>query len=411
MSTPDRGRRRPRRIAADEAHSWARNLRLNNHHGKTVLKSLTLYVDGDGYCFVGIEQLAYDCELSADTVRRRLVWLDEIGAIARQSQWLDSSGRRNGEGRGKRTSDLIQLLMDDDRVDLIEARARGENTDDDVYGAAHVSPSSQRGLNSDADSVSPTPALRQPSQSCEGLISEPEPESSPLPPSRGRESASPSVENEPEHFQPTWQSWPGHEVMRRDLALAEFRLLSPDDQRLCRAAVALFVAAQTRLKRTTMPNLHLWIRTGGFREFPHARLPDEPAAQASDEHWIAEGSDDDRAFRFLCHLAKVGSPFVRDHGGERGYFRKSPIGRDVVAMLRFVDQSILRWPIYKPGTPQYAAWQDRFRSWVGKPLPHDPGHGGIHAPCEWPPRKDGTFFEGEAVQPPADNASTAEGAQ
>jgi len=99
--TTDRAKRRPRRIAADEAHAWARNLRLGNHHAKSVLRSLTLYVDGDGFCFVGIEQLADDCELSPDTVRRRLVWLEEIGTIARRSQWIDGSGVRNGEGRGQ----------------------------------------------------------------------------------------------------------------------------------------------------------------------------------------------------------------------------------------------------------------------------------------------------------------------
>src|SRR5882672_4611620 len=55
--TTDRAKRRPRRIAADEAHAWARNLRLNNAQAKLVLSMLTLYVDGDGYCFVGIPQL------------------------------------------------------------------------------------------------------------------------------------------------------------------------------------------------------------------------------------------------------------------------------------------------------------------------------------------------------------------
>ncbi|WP_409188426.1 helix-turn-helix domain-containing protein [Bradyrhizobium sp. RDM4] len=92
-------KRRARRIAADEAHAWARNLRLNNPHAKLTLSMTSLYVDGDGFCFVSIQTLADDTELSTQTVRNRLAWLEEIGAIARLPQWIDEFGRRNGEGR------------------------------------------------------------------------------------------------------------------------------------------------------------------------------------------------------------------------------------------------------------------------------------------------------------------------
>ena len=79
-------------------------------NAKTVLRALALYVNGEGSCFVGIDQLSDDTDLSADTVRRRLVWLEQIGAIVRLTQWLDENGRRNSEGRGKRTSDEIRLF-------------------------------------------------------------------------------------------------------------------------------------------------------------------------------------------------------------------------------------------------------------------------------------------------------------
>ena len=49
---------RPRRIASDEAHAWARNLRLHNSLAKLVLSMVTGYVNGDGICYVGIEALA-----------------------------------------------------------------------------------------------------------------------------------------------------------------------------------------------------------------------------------------------------------------------------------------------------------------------------------------------------------------
>jgi hypothetical protein len=79
-----------------------------------------------GRAFVGIASLAEDCEMSPDTVRRRLVWLEEIGAIVRVPQWLDENGNRNSTARGKRTTDLIRLLTDAD-PELIEARAAGES--------------------------------------------------------------------------------------------------------------------------------------------------------------------------------------------------------------------------------------------------------------------------------------------
>lgn len=111
MQTVGRTSEKRRRIAADEPHAWARNLRLGNPFAKLVLSMLSLYVDGDGYSFVGINQLAEDCELSADTVRRRLDWLeDEVKVIRRTPQWIDESGMRNGNGRGRRTTDKILLL-------------------------------------------------------------------------------------------------------------------------------------------------------------------------------------------------------------------------------------------------------------------------------------------------------------
>lgn len=406
MSTPDRAKRRPRRIAADEAHAWARNLRFyGNHQAKLLLATLTLYIDAEGCSFVSIPQLAEDTELSTQTIRRRLVWLESVGVIERIPLWIDEYGNRNSEARGKRTSDRIRLCLDRDADDIEEGIARLNSGTDDAaasdtgHHSAEFSPTSQIGLNSEAETVSPAPALRQPYHCGQGLISEPEPESFPLPPSRGRESASPSVENEPDDFGPAWTSWPGHEVMRRDLALSEFRQLSVAQQRHCRAAIPLFIVAQARLKRSTMPNFHLWVRTRGFEEFPNAKLQTDPAAQP-DGNWIVEGSDEDRALRFLRHLARQPQPFVRQRGdGTRGYPHKGDLGADLLAMLPFADESPLRWSVLARGTPQCAAWQQRFVAWIGQGLPVAIGDAGIRVPCPWPPRKDGSFFEGDADEP------------
>ncbi|GEC57028.1 hypothetical protein BEL01nite_60710 [Bradyrhizobium elkanii] len=50
---------------------------------KSVLRAFGEYVEGDGMCWVGIPSPAADCDLSQDSVRRRLAWLEEIGAIDR----------------------------------------------------------------------------------------------------------------------------------------------------------------------------------------------------------------------------------------------------------------------------------------------------------------------------------------
>jgi hypothetical protein len=120
---------------------------------------LSLYVDGDGFCFVSIPTLADDTELSAQTVRNRLAWLEQIGAIARLPQWIDEYGRRNGDrSQGRRTSDLIRLMIDADE-DEIEARRAGETAD----VSREVSPMPQTGLNPPTPKrlpcASPTPAL------------------------------------------------------------------------------------------------------------------------------------------------------------------------------------------------------------------------------------------------------------
>ncbi|MDA9511177.1 hypothetical protein XI09_42320 [Bradyrhizobium sp. CCBAU 11386] len=406
-------KRRARRIAADEAHAWARNLRLNNPHAKLTLSMVSLYVDGDGYSFVSIPTLADDTELSTQTVRNRLAWLEQIGAIARLPQWIDEYGRRNGECKGKRTSDLIRLMLDVD-VDVIEAAARG----DFESVSREVSPMPQTGLTEASETVSPAPAPRQPYDSAEGLNSEPEPESSPKSPSRGREGdRSDLEESEPEDFEPAWQSWPGHQAMRRDLALAEFRLLEPDKQRLCRAAVLPFVEMLRRLKRDAVPNFHLWIRQRRFEEFPNARLPDPVPAR----RWVA--GEELVGLQLAARMASRSLRLVDDVERGRGLWSLKPAQADLVAMARFAGGDPAAWLQVELGTAQYAAWRDRLALWLGGEIEperlwtedHDPAVHGLPAmhpnfrlrkskqvlrvPAPWPPHRDGTWSseEGECA--------------
>jgi hypothetical protein len=413
MTTIDRAvKRRARRIAADEAHAWARNLRLNNPNAKLVLCMLSLYVDGDGYCWVAIPTLADDTELSTQTVRNRLAWLEGLGVIARLPQWLDEYGRRNGDQRGKRTSDLIRLLMDADQ-DVIEDRAeRGDMTlppappaPAEPAGAAAISPIHGIGLNPVADPVSPTPALCQPYDSAEGLNSEPEPES-PLKVPSGDESARASLsQDEPDGFGECWKAWPGHEIMRRDLALAEFRQLAIEQRQLVKGAIPLFAAMQAKDRPHTKTNFHIWLRSRGFEAF-RDRLTAAPAIAAADDAlFVIEGSEQDRALRFVRGLARQPQPFVRVRGdGSRGYPHKTEVGADLLAMLAFEKDVPLRWPSYLRGSPEFAAWQARFVHWIGTPLPMVPGSSAIQVPGPWPPKKDGTVY---AVEDSGDQSGAA----
>ena len=419
MSKIDR-QRRARRIAADEAHTWARNLRLRNHHGKSILKALSLYVDRDGWCFPGVEQLGDDCELSADTVRRRLVWLEEIGAILRRPQWINSKGCRNSDGEGKRTSDLIRMMIDAGNDHLIEARARGEIIDEDDGDddkAEEISPRRQHGLSRGVETPSPAPALGQPSHCGEGLISEPEPESSPLPPSRGREcERSGGKVEEPEDFVAAWRSWRGHEMMghRRQAALEAFKKLSVEHQRLCRAAIAPYNAALDRHNRTrTAVNFDLWVKRQGFLEFPDAKVIQ--AQPVPDRRWVS--GDELGGMEVAGRVAerKVRSSLDPERGA--GFWTTMGPRPDVAALGKFRDAQADSWIEIDDNTPQFEAWRDCLQRWLGvneiktqrvHTEPLDPAVHRLPAihpdfrirkfkqvlrvPMLWPPRKDGTTY-------------------
>ncbi|MGY3527710.1 hypothetical protein [Bradyrhizobium sp. USDA 4452] len=403
-------KRRPRRIAADEAHSWARHLRLRNPGAKDVLKNLTIYVDGEGCCWVGIPSLAEDLEMSPDTIRRRLAWLEMVGAISREPQWIDEYGARNGQQRGRRTTDKIRLLFEAD-VDAIEARAAGETVDAENHAVSTASdPSKLRGSDPPAGTRL---GLGRPSQSCEGLISEPEPEDSPQAPlGGGREpDQSEEGEGEPEHFAEAWDAWPAK--LRRDLALSEFAKLAPDDRALCRAAIPHFLKMLRDLRRNHVPNFHLWIRTRGFDEFPNAGKPAEKPAQPTRR--FVQGEELKGLQVAVAIAERRDLPLVQDQTLGWGYWTGIAPQPDLVAMASYAGADRDGWLIVEPGTPQFAAWRDRFKLWLGvEPQaeriflePFDPNvHGvssshpnfrlrkaksGFRVPRDYPPRRDGKW--------------------
>ncbi|WXC93431.1 helix-turn-helix domain-containing protein [Bradyrhizobium sp. 27S5] len=402
------------RIGSDVATGWARNLELGNPYAKSVLRALGEYVDGEGMCWVGIPQLAMDCDLSQDTVRRRLAWLEDIGAIGRTGQWVDENGRRNGEGRGKRTTDLVRLLVDAD-TDAIEARAAGRAVDEMSVNSTAISPSWQQGLNSGAEVVRTPPALGQPSQLCDQLISEPEPENPPKSPSGGFPDDQKTIEeSEPVEFAAAFESYVGHEVMRRDLAIEEFRLLTQDDRAWCAHAVPLYMAKLRELKQRRPLNFHLWVRTRGFREFPAPGAA--PAKAAPSQRRFVQG-DELKGLAVAMQIAErreLRTIREQDYLDEGVWTQLAPQA-DLAAMAAFAGADREAWQVVDLGTPQFAAWRDRLALWIGaEPQaeriflePFDPTvHGvsasnpnfrlrkakqGFRVPAPWPPRRDGTW--------------------
>ncbi|WP_409188427.1 hypothetical protein [Bradyrhizobium sp. RDM4] len=317
--------------------------------------------------------------------------------------------------------------MIDVEPDEIEAVARGEV----AAVSREVSPMPQTGLNNVADvgcyNVSPTPALRQPYDSAEGLISEPEPESSPKPPSRGFSETDglDQKASEPEHFAPAWSAWPGHEAQRRDLALEAFRDLPPDKQRHCRAAVPHYAAKLRELRQKRGMSFHLWIRAKGFDEFPAAKLSQDQPKPPERRFVMGEELLGLRVASLIAERREL--PVRREPELGEGVWRTIPPQPDLVALAACGTPSEA-WPVVDAGTPEFASWRDRLHLWLGaEPRPekiwleeHDPAvHGlpgshpnfklrkskeGFRVPAQWPPRRDGTW-----LQASPDDASQAGG--
>lgn len=391
LTSPNTRKPRPRRIAADDAHSWARNLRLGNPYGKLVLCMLTLYVDSAGHCFVGIETLAEDTELSIDTVRRRLAWLETVGAIARFPQWLDASGCRNSDGKGKRTTDIIRLLLSADD-DEIERRARGENeatpqpeqsgTADDADNLALAASLGQHNKNiRNWPSVSPTPALAQPSHCGEVLESsnlEPESRDSPQAPLRGDVSVQDQGEEEKQI--PGWDTFKteyesdGDPIVRVSLAKQLLAALTADEVVRCTKAVRGLIAwRRAQKKPPSKPSAQTFIREiEAWASWIKHAPPDPPSPKP--KHAIGADTPQFAALA-LCRAIARFAPF-RPETNVYTYAGDIPAGAENLAgLVRFRGESKepdrSDWTLERKDSKRYVAWCQRVKEWLGVwPEPH-----------------------------------------
>jgi hypothetical protein len=405
-------RKRKRRMASDEAHAWARSLQLKNPHAKSVLRALALYVNAEGACFVGLEALCDDCDLTENTVRNRLNWLEEIGAIARYPVWMDGHGRRtrDPESRGKRTTDDIVLLLEAD-IDLIEARARGEDVDDD-----DDSPSRGEGLPGQASPAPHEGLAAESSPSPREGLAQGQPRSSPALAPQYAAGPNP-LNHEPEQSPPSPP--PGVELNARRRELFEafkagypssgnwpwptieplFAELSDADAELAARALKLWVAEIARAKIAAM-NPRRFLNNRIFANYAAAPEPTKQPERVLIEYDTAE-------WRAACVARWIAMDDMPMPSGElpgrgmRGYLHNGPLPADLVALAQFYDDRRRNkdWPIYQVGSQEFAAWRDRLERWGFKVALHSrfvDGQRlvGLPAPCAWPPRKDGVVAQG-----------------
>lgn len=389
MNTPAK-KQRARRIAADEAHAWARNLRLRNPYAKLLLCMLTQYVNGEGSCFVGIPTLAEDCEFAQETVRRRLAWLESIGAIARFPQWIDEAGKRNTEGRGRRTTDDIRLLLTAEQED-IEARAGGLETADDTDETAAADPVSQTGSRDEPKSAGTLAGLQQPPTCGEGLDSlEPEPEDSPQAPLGGPSDA--SLEGW-EDFKSEFEA-DGDPILKVTLAKSIFSALSATErQQVTRAAKGL-IAKRARDKRPgTKPSAQSFLREreawAAFEKL------DQQHAQTAARMLVAEDSREGRAWRTLWRMAGNLSPPSFSSQGRQCY-SVLPLSPQMLALADCIDargHPIGEWVPVHAGSNEAGAWRRLLAETINRGL--SPIYG---VPAPFPPRADGSWPEFELKQ-------------
>jgi hypothetical protein len=402
--------RRVGRIAADEAHAWARTLRLHNSPAKFVLCMLTLYVNGEGVCFVSVPQLADDCELSADTIRRRLVWLEQIGAIARRAQWVDENGRRNGEGKGRRTTDEIILLLESDPDD-IEARAKGGDDGDADPRNVPLAPRTESTGGDSTDPGSGTRlalAMRHRPESSEP---EPEQEDSPQPPFQGGgQIIDEDLEKDIADAQHTY---PGPIT-----DLPKFRAVmatkNPEvRQRILQAmrGYAAFIGDCERKGRNrAVKDAHRWVVSGLWEGFVSSG---EHSDRAAKRQAIATDSEAGIAWAVLHRIAGI-----RPFEASGNYLLPQPLDEQTLA-LKQAPPDYQQWAfIAAEQTNQIGAWRSLVEHWLqNRPRPefvrdHWPmyrgteGAKGLVAPWPWPPSKDGKIYHGTG--PPTESQLTEE---
>lgn len=385
--------------------NWALRQRL-----ATTQQQILLYVIADSADPNGVTRhcdpsyMEEHARMTRATMFRRLGELEELGLL-RRAKFYSERGAPIYE---------IQLVLSA-LIDIPIRRRRladeeaGEDEHDGGSEAATSTPESQAETlgESHAATLVPTkvsPSAAAQSHSCDCISP---PVSKNLPPNpppgglRSKNEAEVSAKREA-----LWQrflAYPSIATMDQAEARAELDALSIEDAEWAVSVVPGLKEELRKAKDRPPKNAHLWLRKAMFKNFPRGKLEGPPPEGV----WIVEGSDEDRALKFVRHLARQPLPFVRARtDGSRGYLHKTEVGPDLLAMLAFASDVPLRWPAWTRGTPEFAAWQHRLSDWIDKPLPLDPGTETIRAPCRWPPKKDGTIYADNSDIPSSEGSSS-----
>lgn len=365
--------------------NWAFRQRLETHQQQILLYVIADSADPNGvtrHC--DPDYLVKHSRLSRATMFRRLAEIEALGVLARRKYYTEA-----GAPRYEITLNL-EVLID---VPIRTRRAGDEDADgegDAVGPESHaetLAPESHAETLVSETKVSP---VRLPqSHSCD-CIGPPLSEGLPPNPPPGGSLSKQEVEQGGKRDQ-LWRQftgvYPGISAMDQQAARQALDQLSVNDAEWAVSVCPAYDAECRKLKKPPK-NAHLWLRKGMFRNFAKAKI----AAPPREGVWVAEGSAADRALRLVRMLARQPNPYLRRGPAGDGYMHKTEVGPDLLAMLAFADEVPLRWPAVDLGTPHGAAWQARFREWIGQGMPHELGSNLIRVPTLWPPKKNGTIY-------------------
>jgi hypothetical protein len=396
-----------RRIASDDAHSWARNLELGNPYAKSILRAVALYVNEQGIGWPGAATLSRDTDIAEDTVIKRLKWLEEIGAIALFKAWIDDNGQRNREGRGRPTSFDIAFLMDAD-TDEIEARANGavkplRGAAKTAHKTATISPRPGQAQTEDAAGEHPgssdTLAPGQPPVSPMlapapgGMNLEPESEveqdSPQKPPEEpgGLSSEQPIEEastSDPDGLAEFLRTYPKI-TNKRALVKSLWTGLSPEERgKNLRGAQAANRYYENTKPKPSLPSPEKFIGEGVAESY----LERAPAAAvpASEPRYVPMDSPEGKAWAVLHKVGRLVPMGVNLARGEC-YVLKTTLDARALACAEAPTPKIWFAP---ENSQQAAAWREFATEAIGKPA-NTPSH----VPWPWPPRKDGGIYSGD----------------
>ena len=365
-----------RRIASDEASTWARKLVLGDALAKYVLRSAALYVDDHGLAAVSLESLSDDTELSIATVRRKLRWLEQIGAVTLIDRWIDENGRVNYEKRGKQTFGQIRLEVDADVMDIAMKagdvplpRTKREKAEQENQPSRSDTPAEQP-----LNAVSPPAAgvtLESPPYSCLESTLKNKKEPPQTPPKQGGLS-----EATDKRFEEFKSGYPDA-ILDPDKAKAMLGSLSEPDQIAAVTSLPHYADYLRRRKQNSVKG-HIYLKKRMWEAFTGAQ-----ASAAATSSVVPFDSRAAKALTVACRILGMSSP----PRCSTGYVCSAPITPQLLALADAPPES--EWLIWESGTQSSGAWRglrDLLPQKWGMPRLER-----IRAPWRFPPRIDGTL--------------------